>query len=201
MGEYKTDNRGRDTFRKFKWAINIISSLYKIFPIKMRFRLLARHRYMRGKLGLGIRYALLKSLAQYCGDNVSVYEGVFLLNPQNLRIGNNVSIQPMCYIECGNDAESPLVIGDDVSLAHGVTVMCTTHTYDSSDISIKDQPVKNEQVIIENNVWVGAKACILSGLTISSGSIIGAGAVVTKDMEANKIYGGVPAKIIKERVK
>ncbi len=199
MQKNDAPKRGRDTFKKIKWLLSFFVSFYRLFPVKTRKKLLERHRYTRGKLGIGLRYALLKSLAAYCGDNVSVFEGVYLLNPQNLRVGNNVSIQPMCYIECGKDPALPLIIEDDVSIAHGATLMATTHTYSDLNLPIKDQPVETKALHIHENVWIGAKASILAGVTLASGCIIGAGAVVTKDTKENTIYGGVPARVIKER--
>jgi acetyltransferase-like isoleucine patch superfamily enzyme len=191
--------RGREIFSKYKKIISLFVAYYKLFPLKKRIKLFVKHRNSRGKIGLGIRYALLKSIAKSCGDNVSVFEGVFLLNPQNLSVGNNVSIQPLCYIECGNDENGGLVIEDDVSIAHGVTVMTTTHTYEDESLPIKDQPVVSKKVVIKNNVWIGAKATILAGNTVNSGSIVGAAAVVTKDVPENSIVAGVPAKVIKTR--
>jgi len=63
---------------------------------------------------------------------------------------------------------------------------------------LKDQPLKGGKVIIGKNVWIGANVTILKDVNIGDNSIIGAGAVVTKDIPSNVIVGGVPAKIIKE---
>jgi maltose O-acetyltransferase len=54
-------------------------------------------------------------------------------------------------------------------------------------------------VVIEDDVWIGAKAVILSGVTVHSGAVIGAGAVVTKDVPENAVVAGVPARVIKTR--
>jgi acetyltransferase-like isoleucine patch superfamily enzyme len=112
-----------------------------------------------------------------------------------MEIGNNVSIHPMCYIE----AKGGLVIGNDVSIAHGVTIMTTTHIYDKTDIPIKDQGSVANNVVIKDNVWIGAKATLLCGITVNQGAIVGAGAVVTKTIPANAVVAGVPARIIKMR--
>lgn len=149
----------------------------------------------RGNKGLVIRYILLKTIAKDCGDNVSIHPSVYLLNPQNIHIGNNVSIHPMCYL----DATGGIYIDRDVSIAHGVTIMSTTHTYDDLAIPIKDQPFEVLQTTIEENVWIGAKATILAGIKIGSGSIVGANCVVTKLVPPDVIVAGVPAKIIKKR--
>lgn len=195
----KNTVRGREKFSKFKSVLNLFAYFYSVFPFKMRVRLFERHRNTRGKLGLGIRYALLKSLARECGDNVAVYTGCYILNPQNLSVGSNVSFQPMCYLECGKSKDAGVVIGNDVSIAHGATVMATSHLHGDKSIPIKDQGVEEKGVIISDNVWIGAKATVLCGVKILEGTIIGANAVVTKNTEKDSVYAGVPAKKIKDR--
>lgn len=191
--------RGREQFKKYRWAILLLISFYKLFPRKRRIKLLEKHRYMKGRFGVGVRYALLKSVAIRCGENVGISEGVFIINPQHLSIGDNVSIHPMCYLECGHNPENGLIIGSDVSIAHGTTIMDTAHSYDDLNIYIKDQPLLTIQTEICSNVWIGAKSTILAGNVVSQGCIIGAGAVVTKSTEKNGVYVGVPAQLIKKR--
>lgn len=187
--------RGREQFKKFKVFLELLERFYRLFPIKIRKKMLEKSRKRRGKTGLAIRYALLKTLAKKVGDNVSVHEDVYIKNPQNLSVGDNVSIHPMCYIE----ALGGLNIGSDVSIAHGTTIMTTDHNYKAKDMPIKDQGVIQKSVNIQDNVWIGAKATILCGNTIGTGSVIAAGAVVTKDVAENSIMGGVPAKLIGAR--
>ncbi len=86
-----------------------------------------------------------------------------------------------------------------------VAVVTGDHRIDIPDrpmISIKDSeklPENDQDVVIENDVWIGANATILKGVTIGTGSVICAGAVVTKDVPPYSIVGGVPAKLIKKR--
>lgn len=187
--------RGRERFSKYRGVINFVSKLYKIFPYKVRLKKFVKCRNVPGTWGIVKRYILLKTLCKSIGDNVSIKEGVYLLNVNNLSIGNNVSIHPMTYIEAAGGVE----IGDDVSIAHSVTIMSATHNYDSKEIAIKDQGVEFKPVVVENDVWIGAKSTILCGLTVSKGSIIGANSVVTKNVEKNTIVAGAPARVIKTR--
>ncbi len=187
--------RGRDKFSRYKKLINFISRLYKLLPYKSRLKNFVKSRNKTGLLGIAKRYALLKTVCKSCGDNVTIAEGVFILNPSELSIGNNVSIQPMSYIE----AKGGVSIGNDVSIAHGVTLITATHNYADKEIPIRDQGVELKPIIIESNVWIGAKATILYGLTVEEGSIIGANSVVTKNVEKNTIVAGAPAKVIKMR--
>ena len=190
--------RGRNQFAKYKGLIGFLTKLYKLLPLRMRKKALERHRDTRGKFGLGLRYAILRSITASVGDNVAVFTGVYLLHPENIIVGSNVSIQPMCYLECGG-VKGGITIDDDVSIAHGVTVMATSHTFADNTEKIRDQEVVCEPVHIEENVWIGAKAAILSGVTIGRGCVVGAGAVVTRSTEPDGVYVGVPARRIKER--
>jgi acetyltransferase-like isoleucine patch superfamily enzyme len=95
----------------------------------------------------------------------------------------------MCYL----DATGGISIGDDVSLAHGVTVMSTTHPVTGTGRT-KDRPIVSLKTSIDADVWIGAKATIVAGTTVGDGAIVGAGAVVTRRVEPGAIVGGVPAR-------
>jgi len=186
---------GRDLFRKVHLILNVLSGLYRLFPLSVRVWLLEHHRKTRGKFGLGIRYSLLRTIAKSCGNNVSIHPDVYLLNPQNLSIASNVSIHPMCYL----DAVGYIDIGENVSIAHGVSIISANHSYSDSVTPIKYQPIMTEIISISENVWIGAQAILLSGVRIESGCIIAAGAVVTRSTTPDSVYAGVPARIIKDR--
>jgi acetyltransferase-like isoleucine patch superfamily enzyme len=187
--------RNRDIARRYRKALLALTAFYQLLPMRLRRFLLLYAESTKGLRGKVVRYCLVKSIAKSCGDNVLIERGVYLLSPEEMEIGNNVSIHPMCYIE----AKGGLVIGNDVSIAHGVTIMTTTHIYDKTDIPIKDQGSVANNVVIKDNVWIGAKATLLCGITVNQGAIVGAGAVVTKTIPANAVVAGVPARIIKMR--
>lgn len=189
-------NSGRKQFKIFKPILLVLARILFLFPAKFRESMFNFNKRLGGKLGLGIRYILLKTIAKRIGDNVSIHENVYIHNPENLIIGDNVSIHSLSYI----DASGGINIGDDVSVAHGVTIMSTTHTYTSSEISIKYQPIAYKDTIIEDNVWLGAKCTILAGVRVESGAVVGASSVVTKTVRENTIVGGVPARKIKNRI-
>ncbi|WP_223280427.1 acyltransferase [Virgibacillus halodenitrificans] len=188
-------NRGRDKFNKYKPVITILVKVTKMIPRRLRQKMFVFFRMTNGIKGIAIRYILLKTIAEKCGDNVSVHPQVYLFNPQGLSIGNNVSIHPMSYI----DAAGKIKIGNDVSIAHGVTIMSSTHRYENRDVAIKDQSIDLLNTEIKDNVWVGAKVTLVAGVEVGSGSVLAAGAVVTKNISDNTIVGGVPAVKIKKR--
>lgn len=142
----------------------------------------------------GLRVRWLKMLGAKIGYNVKVKPGVFIEYADNLEIGNNVSIQHNCFIS----AYDKIRIGDNVSIAHGVSILTSTHPYDTACI-IRNSPLIKAPVMIGNNVWIGMKSSLLSGVEIGTGSVIGAHSLVTKSVPKNKVVAGAPAKIIKER--
>lgn len=187
---------GRDLFEKWRPLITFCLHILALLPRSFRQKLLEHWRNTNGKIGLGLRYVLLKTLSASCGDNVAVFPGVYFENLESLALGNNVSIHQMCYI----DAEGGVEIGNDVSIAHRSTILSSNHGYEKSDIPIKYQPMTLAKTCVQDNVWIGCGCSILAGVTIGEGAIIGAGAVVTNDVESGCIAVGVPAKKIKKRV-
>ena len=187
--------RGRDKFKMLKTAFAISNKLVRIFPAKMRVRMLTNRKKGESLLSVGIRYILLKSVAASCGDAVAVYSNVYLKNPQKLNLGSNVTIQPMCYIE----ASGGVTLGNDVSIAHGATIISESHVYDDPDIPFKNQGMIYKPVRVGDDTWIGAKASILAGITIGKKAVIGANSVVTKDVPDYAVVAGCPARIIKYR--
>ena len=184
--------RGRDRFVRYKKFLRMGSKLYGVLPIKARLHIWNRISDKKGVLRLAQRYMLLRTLADSVGNNVSIHDHVYLFHMEKIQIGDNVSIHPMCYIQ----GSGSVVIGNNVSIAEGVTIMTENHSYEDTLIPIKDQPVKHSPITIEDNVWIGAKATVLYGRNIGEGSIIAAGAVVTKDVLPGSIVAGCPAKVI-----
>lgn len=184
---------GRKIFSKYNKLLEGIAGAISILPRSFRMFLLHLFRNFRGRIGIAIRFVLVKKLAKSCGINVCIRPYVFLENIQNISFGNNVSIHPFCYLEGSGGIE----IGNDVSLAHNISILSVNHTWDNHNISIKYNPIKYLPVKICDDVWVGCGCRLMAGVTIHSRSIVAAGAVVTKDVEPQIIVGGIPAKKIK----
>ena len=151
------------------------------------------------------------------GDNVVIEHGVLILKPERVKLGTNVYIGHYAILR-GYDAND-LVIGNDtwigqfcyINSAGGVEIgsrvgvgpyvkmMSSEHAEEGRDIPVLFCDLKFARVKIEDDSDIGMGAIILPGVTVGKGSIVGAGAVVTKDVEPYSIAAGVPARKIGER--
>lgn len=120
----------------------------------------------------------------------------------NLSIGDGASIPKGSTIYCTG---APLMIGKKVIFGPNPTIVTGDHRFDIIgkyiiDVTDAEKGVKYDApVVIEDDVWCGANVTILKGVTIGRGSVVAAGAVVTKSFPPYSIIGGVPAKLIKMR--
>jgi acetyltransferase-like isoleucine patch superfamily enzyme len=90
-------------------------------------------------------------------------------------------------------------IGDGVYTGTHVQIAAVNHVYSDPDQFIKDQGITAQGIRIEDDVWLGSNVVVVDGVTIGKGSVVGAGAVVTKDLPPYSVAVGVPAKVVKNR--
>lgn len=135
------------------------------------------------------------------GNRVIILEGCHLLAHSNgsIEIGNNVSFNSNVKLNASEGGK--IIIGNNVLIGPNVVVRASNHRYSAKGIPIREQGHISGQIIIKDDVWIGANAVILPNVIIGSGAIIGAGAVVNNDTPAYTLVGGVPAKIIKEDIR
>lgn len=108
---------------------------------------------------------------------------------KNISIGKNVFINSGCKFQ----DQGGITIEDGVLIGHNVTLLTLNHEEDPAC----RQNLHAAPITIGRNAWLGANVTVLPGVSIGEGSIVGAGAVVTKDVPANAVVVGVPAKVIK----
>jgi len=96
-----------------------------------------------------------------------------------------------------NTIIGPVTIGSHVNLAQGVTVTALNHNFADPSLRIDEQGVTTTPVTIDDDVWIGAGAVILPGVTVGRHAVVAAGAVVNRDVPPFTLVGGVPAKVIK----
>ena len=97
-----------------------------------------------------------------------------------------------------NTIIGPVTIGSHVNLAQGITITALNHNFSDAEKRIDEQGVNTTPVVIEDDIWIGANAVILPGVTIGQHSVVAAGAIVTKDVPPHSLVAGVPAKVIKQ---
>lgn len=125
--------------------------------------------------------------------NYSVIESFACIN----NAVGDVIIGDHTRIGLHNTIIGPVDIGSHVNLAQGITVTALNHNFSDTNKRIDEQGVSTNPVTIEDDVWVGANAVILPGVTIGEHCVVAAGAVVTKDVPPHSLVAGVPAKVIK----
>ena len=97
-----------------------------------------------------------------------------------------------------NTIIGPVIIGSHVNLAQGITITALNHNFDDSEKRIDQQGISTKEVVLEDDIWVGANAVILPGVTIGKHAVVAAGAIVTKDVPPHSLVAGVPAKVIRQ---
>ena len=113
-----------------------------------------------------------------------------------ITMGDNVFLGDFSSINA-NDAE--IIIGSNVAIGPMTLIQGANHNCDRLDIPIVEQGHRASRVVIEDNVWIAAHCVILPGVRVASGAVVGAGAVVNKDVPAKAVVGGVPAKVLRYR--
>ncbi len=142
------------------------------------------------------KYYVMKTQCIHYGgpaaNNIFYCSGVDIVQYKNVIIGKNNSFGGNVKIT----AYSPVEIGNDCMFAFGVIINTATHDHnvEKMNTTFITKPIK-----IGSNVWCGTNSIILPGVCIGDGAVIGAGSVVTKNVPANVIVGGIPAKFIKNR--
>jgi len=116
---------------------------------------------------------------------------------EGLVVGAGSAIGALSWI----GASGHVAIGADVLVGPRVTILPENHVFRSVERTIKSQGVAREGVIIEDDCWIGSGSTILAGVRIGRGSIVAAGAVVTDDVAPFSVVGGVPARVLKSRIK
>lgn len=147
------------------------------------------------RFGVGVVILGFKNIS--LGRNVALNRYASLTADRGaISLGDNVYVGDFCTIS-GDDGE--VAIGNNVLIAAYTLIQAANHKFDRLDIPIMDQGHETSYVYIADDVWIGAHCVICPGVRIGTGAVIGAGAVVTKDIPPYAVAGGVPARVIRYR--
>jgi acetyltransferase-like isoleucine patch superfamily enzyme len=141
------------------------------------------------KLFAQLRY---KVTLGHCGRDCDFESDMIIRNPRHVSIGDRCSFSAFVVL----DAHDRITVGNDCMFALRVTVSTATHDYAGTPMNSR---TLTKPVVIGNDVWLGVGATVLPGITIGDGAVIGAHALVTKDVPPRAIVVGVPARVLKYR--
>ncbi len=170
------------------------------------------------EIGIRLRAVAYRLLFKKCGRNLRVDSGVTILGFENISLGDNISIMKNSYIYAHDGGEltigdnftlnsnsqlgasfGKIIIGSDCAIAPNCILRASNHRFDNPDIPFRKQGHTYGEIILEDDIWIASNCVITPDTVIGRSSIIGAGSVVTKDIEPYSIVGGVPAKLIRKR--
>ena len=178
-----------------------ISNRLKFAYIRIRTRLRYGRRVKLGKWVRLERSATIKvgkkpSEHVSIGRGCHIHQGVIIATyGGSVEIGEGCSINPYSVIY----GHGGLIIGKGCQIAAHVVCIPANHIFDDPQTPIAKQGETREGITIKDDVWIGTRATILDGVTIGKGSVVAAGAVVTKDVPAMTVVAGVPARQISTR--
>ena len=184
----------------FDWFSSLISFVPGRIGVKLRsiivyliYRKLINISIEKGCEIIGLKNFILKK-------NICIGSNSFLnANNSLIKIGNNFNSNKNLHLNAASGGK--IVIGDNVLVGPNVVFRSSNHNITDINIPIRSQGTKIGDIIVGNNVWIGSNCVILMGVKIGEGAVIAAGAVVNKDVPSFNVVGGVPAKIIKSRIK
>lgn len=163
-----------------RWYIRLLAPLYQ-------------HRAWSSKIYWSVRMDTPPYRRFWLGRR-SVIESYCCINNAvgDVTIGDYTRIGIHCTVI------GPVCIGHHVNLAQGITVTALNHNFADTNRRIDEQGISTRPVVIGDDVWIGANAVILPGVTIGRHVVVAAGAVVTKDVPDNCVVAGIPAKVVKK---
>ena len=147
------------------------------------------------RLWRAVRYWICRPLFAQCGENVNIDRDASFV-PRTVSIGSNSNIGKKAWIGSGTR------IGMNVMMGPEVLIYTSNHCTYRTDIPMIQQgygPVA--PVDIGDDVWIGARVIILPGVTVGSGSVLGAGAVISRDVPQGAVVVGNPGRVVRYRVK
>jgi acetyltransferase-like isoleucine patch superfamily enzyme len=132
-----------------------------------------------------------------CGDEAEISRNAILAckGAGSITLGNFVSVGRNALLS----ARAPLRIGDNCSIGPYACILASGHDWNDPEMPILLQDRDVGEIVIGANVWIGAHATVLDGVTIGENSVIGVGAVVTHDIPAYRIAAGTPARVVRVR--
>jgi len=158
----------------------------------LKFALLLHERFWR-KLRRRMRRYYYRIVLGGMGRDCQICDDVLITDPEHTFLGSRVRLNEGVKLLTFN-SDSQLIIGDDVTISYDVCLL--TGGLDLSNGVDHNNHIFSP-IVIENGVWIGAKAVISAGVRVGEGAVVSAGSFVNKDVAPNTVVAGSPAKVIK----
>lgn len=136
---------------------------------------------------------------KFFGERAEFRPGAYAIACSKISLGKNVIVRPTTMLFADPRPNGAgITIEDDVLLGSGIHFYVSNHRYDDVNKPIFYQGhYDSKPILVKRGAWIGANAIILPGITVGENSVVGAGSIVTKDVNPHTIVGGNPARVIK----
>ena len=142
-----------------------------------------------GRTGVYLRRLILKILLKKVGKNLYIETGVVITNYKNIILKDNVRIMRNYNVNINCSGGGEIIIGDGVLIGQNTVIRSADHKY-IPNVPFIESGHTHKNIIIEENVWIGANCCILKNSYIGNTTIIGANSTITKKIDSNKVVVG-----------
>lgn len=142
-----------------------------------------------------IKASFLRLLGAHVGKRVVFYPGIWIFPGRDLHLGDDVDLAYGALITTSGGVS----IGDRTLVGYGARILSSNHHIPAVPQRIFAAGHTDAPVVIEQDVWIGANAIILPGVTIGEGAVVAAGSVVTRDVAPWTVVGGIPARELRHR--
>lgn len=142
-----------------------------------------------------VKSTLLRWRGARIGERLKLWRDVYIDDYRNLVVGSDVSISKGAMFICAGG----VTLGDEAMIGYGAQLVTAGHTITDVGESMRFSGLTIAPIVVERGAWVGAGAILLPGVTLGEGSVVAAGAVITKDVEPFTVVAGVPGKVVGSR--
>ena len=150
-----------------------------------------------GRLRRAILVYYYRGVLKSVGRGFRIGAGAVIVTPRSVSIWNDCFFGPGLYVSSSEDVD----IGNGVMFGPQIMIIGGDHDFQTLGVPLRfaKNSGRSSPIVVENDVWIGARCTILKGVRIGTGSIIGAGSVLTRDIPAYSVAAGVPCRVIRPR--
>jgi len=144
------------------------------------------------RFGTWMRARLLPCFLQHLGANTTLQAGLRITNPERISIGSNCNFGQGVFLT----GAGGIRVGDWVAIGPDTKIWSVNHRFEDPDTPVLQQGWEAKEVVVEDDVWLGANVFVMPGTIIGKGAIVSAGSIVTKSIPSHAVVAGNPARVI-----